>query len=450
MNRFIPLVIIFYATVSGLVLFFTVTNWPVYGESLRTILLYIGLPAFGLLVNLFLLAGSWFRIRETYVLITLPALAAAYAFEFWVVFSQERFSENLVNLLEVAEQLSTDEQKIYLPIGHPKDQLILNNGHKVVPLGGVPKVRTITFVDNDLGYEIFISDRNGFRNPDDVWDLDQLALAFVGDSYTFGNSTTTEESFVGILRKENPAALNLGVGGNGPLSELATIIEYLPKFRPPLVFWFYYPNDLEQDIIGELNHPILPKYLEPAYSQSLSNFGESLTEARQIEYSDRLIQKRESEARSQNRDSLWSRLLFRDGINPLNEISFLSLRRARSVLGLVEGGGDWPEPNETELELILEKAKETVEGWGGTIVFVYLPSWNELINHDRSKVRYTKAAKSAASNAEIEIIDLTNAFSSHPDPKSLFPWRKPGHYGAEGHRLVADRILEWLKIRKTL
>ena len=114
MNRFIPLVIIFYATVSGIVLVFTVTNWPVYGESLRTILLYIGLPAFGLLFNLLLLSGSWFRVREMYVLVTLPTLVAAYAFEFWVVVSQEIFSENLVDLLEVAEQLSTDEQKIYL------------------------------------------------------------------------------------------------------------------------------------------------------------------------------------------------------------------------------------------------------------------------------------------------------------------------------------------------
>ena len=42
---------------------------------------------------------------------------------------------------------------------------------------------------------------------------------------------------------------------------------------------------------------------------------------------------------------------------------------------------------------------------------------------------------------DIPIIDIHNeVFKTHPDPLSLFPFRIPGHYNAEGYRLVAEAI----------
>ena len=51
-----------------------------------------------------------------------------------------------------------------------------------------------------------------------------------------------------------------------------------------------------------------------------------------------------------------------------------------------------------------------------------------------------------ASELNIPIIDMhKEAFEPHSDPLSLFPFRKYGHYNAEGYRLVAETISKRLK-----
>ena len=45
----------------------------------------------------------------------------------------------------------------------------------------------------------------------------------------------------------------------------------------------------------------------------------------------------------------------------------------------------------------------------------------------------------------IPVIDtVDSAFLAHGDPLSLFPFRRPGHYNAAGHRVVAEAVLEAL------
>ena len=121
-------------------------------------------------------------------------------------------------------------------------------GEVVVPLGGVPNVPTAVWVTQSDEPDIYLSDRFGFRNPDKVWDTPHVRLAAVGDSFTFGAQSTIENSIVGRLRSLEPSTVNLGNGGNGPLTELATIREYLTPAKPEIVIWFYYRNDLEQDL----------------------------------------------------------------------------------------------------------------------------------------------------------------------------------------------------------
>ena len=46
-----------------------------------------------------------------------------------------------------------------------------------------------------------------------------------------------------------------------------------------------------------------------------------------------------------------------------------------------------------------------------------------------------------ATELDIPIIDIhSKVFDSHPDPLSLFLFRMPGHYNAEGYKLVAEEI----------
>jgi hypothetical protein len=76
---------------------------------------------------------------------------------------------------------------------------------------------------------------------------------------------------------------------------------------------------------------------------------------------------------------------------------------------------------------------------------VYLPRFGEIINDDRTKARYREAALAASREAGVLVIDLMDAFQHHPDPKSLWPARRPGHYGAAGHRFVAEQVMDQLR-----
>jgi hypothetical protein len=45
----------------------------------------------------------------------------------------------------------------------------------------------------------------------------------------------------------------------------------------------------------------------------------------------------------------------------------------------------------------------------------------------------------------IPLIDVSQAFQSHGDPLSLFPFRRFGHYNDEGNRIAAVAILNELR-----
>ena len=325
----------------------------------------------------------------------------------------------------------------------------LASGEVVVPLGGIPRAPTLVWADNEAGYQVYLSDRYGFRNPDAVWDFERLSLAAIGDSFTFGAATTTVESFVGQLREAAPATVSLGRGGNGPLSELGTIAEYLPPYRPRLVLWFYFPNDLEQNLYVEKQNPILSRYLEPGFRQGLVDRPGELAETLRAAYLDRIrAAPNPALAATEGRGESapwWARFKFESGPNPLNSLDILTLRRTRTVLGLIEGGGDWPVPDQTGFRAILDRAQVIVDEWEGTLVVVYLPRFGEIINDDRTKARYREAALAASREAGVLVIDLMDAFQHHPDPKSLFPTRRPGHYGAAGHRFVAEQVMDQLR-----
>ncbi len=69
----------------------------------------------------------------------------------------------------------------------------------------------------------------------------------IGDSFTQGSCVLPGEDFasqIRILTKQS--AISLGMSGNGPLIELASLKEYGLQKKPQIVLWFYFErNDLE-------------------------------------------------------------------------------------------------------------------------------------------------------------------------------------------------------------
>jgi len=292
-------------------------------------------------------------------------------------------------------------------------------GRSFSPLGGIPNRRTIVYADTSDGFDVYVADRYGFRNDDQLWDR-AVAVVAVGDSFTFGSSAASNESFVAVLSKSIGPVINLGFGGNGPLSALATLVEYGAALNPRLVLWFYYPNDLEQDLSFEYRNDILVKYLNSGFQQELAqNMAAIGPEMERHFWANYEAWK----ARQSREEEIAYDLVawFETGVghNPLNAISGLTLRRTRKVLGLIEGGGDWPEPPRSLFHDVLQEAKQLAASVESRIVFVYLPSWSEIIMGDETKARYRDAALDVAKNLQLPVINLRPAFLQPSDPRSL-------------------------------
>ena len=97
---------------------------------------------------------------------------------------------------------------------------------------------------------IYQSDRYGFNNPDSEWDADEIVWLLTGDSFAEGVSVQPGEDIAGQLRTiTQESSISLGRSCNGPLMELAELIEYADAIKPKRVLWTYYEeNDLLHDL----------------------------------------------------------------------------------------------------------------------------------------------------------------------------------------------------------
>ena len=99
-----------------------------------------------------------------------------------------------------------------------------------------------------------------------------------------------------------------------------------------------------------------------------------------------------------------------------------------------------------DLELfrtILHEARATVAAWGGRLYFIYLPTWARYRSPDLAS-QDREAVLQIVNESNIPIVDVHEAFASHPDPLSLFPFRRHAHYNITGHHLVAEEVLKRL------
>ena len=96
--------------------------------------------------------------------------------------------------------------------------------------------------------------------------------------------------------------------------------------------------------------------------------------------------------------------------------------------------------NITNFSKILFNANKLVEENNSEMYFVYLPKYPGVYK-DYNYSIYEKVIETVR-NLNIPIIDLYPIFSSHPDPKSLFPLRRFGHYNEKGYKLVVEELLK--------
>ena len=313
-----------------------------------------------------------------------------------------------------------------------------SNGDELMPLGGISNTQTL--LCNESGQFVsYLSDEHGFRNPPGIWNLPRVDIAAVGQSFTQGYCVPDGQGFVDLLRTQNRRVLNLGISGQSSLLELAAIREYLPRYAPKAVLWFFTEGIDLSDLRDESMHPFLMRYLDPAFSQNLL--------ARQSEV-DQLLRQ------------VVSRVEARDRARPpARTPSFVerSMERAklwtlRHKLELVYGSNSeepavWSMLEQTSHNLLstaLDQAKTVTGSWGGTLYFVYLPSWSRYRNSPRPANREHQEVLKLVKALGIPVIDVQPAFQAQDDPLSLFPFRKFGHYDERGNRVVASTLIRSL------
>jgi hypothetical protein len=316
--------------------------------------------------------------------------------------------------------------------------IIRIKGAEVLPLGGISNKTSV--LCNETGDYIFYqSDEHGFHNPKRLWNSARLDVAVLGDSFAHGFCVPSHEHFIALIREHYPATLSLGLGGNGPLLELATLKEFLPSLRPKIILWAYFEKNDLIELRDETRAPLLLQYLKPNFRQGLISRQGDIDQAL-LAY----VEKEKSQAVRRMHETN-----NRKQMKKFAEIAKLST--VRSTLGLVsnqentqkQGAGADQAAGMALFRAVLLQAKTTAETWGGSLYFLYLPQWERyalpsLVKQDREQVLEIVA------NFKIPVIDLHSVFESHGDRLSLFPFRRSGHYNTDGNRLLAATVLQQL------
>jgi len=300
---------------------------------------------------------------------------------------------------------------------------------RIFPLAGISKRLTVHC--NESGEMItYPSDRYGFNNPDHVWEKRPSVIA-IGDSFTQGDCVAQEDTIPSTLKKltgEN--VINLGMGGNGPLIQYATLAEYGSILRPKLVLWLYFEGNDLFELVTEQQSPTLVSYLESSNSQRLIE--------RQAEIDGVLLKWLESQDFSRGKYTIQN---------------FFKLKRLRGLLlsALSQGvqprnfASIWP-----LMQKILIQGKKITESWGGQFIFVYLPAYPRYSGDviDQNQYLDKSSVIESVKRINIPVIDIHENFSNEEDPLKYFPHRRNGHYSKEGYLMVSRSLAEKLELNR--
>ena len=330
--------------------------------------------------------------------------------------------------LEIYKELKENNKEI--TVFFPPSYLLGKNYHTdIFSLSGLSNSETIYCNENGY-YSIYKSDRYGFNNPDSEWDKKEIEYLLVGDSFTHGACVNRPNDIGSVLRNlSNKSVLNLGMGGNGPLIEYATLREYLKTNVKKVLYVYYEGNDF-RDLKNEKKNQILIKYLKDL------NFSQNLK-------------------LKQDEIDILSRRLINNEKNKKEKItkkdirSFLKLNETRTKLNnyLPEN----QKPNfETKKILIdefikiLNLTKDLIKQNNLELYFVYLPEYSHYkMNYDNTDYILVKKI---VNELKIPFIDIhQEVFLKEQNPLKLFPFELFGHYNIDGFKKIAETIYKFTK-----
>jgi hypothetical protein len=311
---------------------------------------------------------------------------------------------------------------------------ISSNGVPVLPLG--INAHASSYYCNESGsFAKFETDRHGLRNPDSVWEEAVVDVLIVGDSFAFGSCVEERDSIAGVIRQSFPATINTGQGANGPLLALGAIREYAVPLRARRVFWLFFENDLD-DLIRERANPILPRYLDPEFSQGLIHRAGELSP----------LVDDAVERYLQLRLDLQLRLASSPRSREAPDRSLLDFANTRGVLrATYQRLRDNPESTPRDLELfmqIVKTARKEIQAYGGELSFVYLPDCNPANNASQI---WRARLMASLREAQLTVLDGDSAITRLGS--KAFYYCPGSHFTPAGASAIAKLIIDQMAVR---
>lgn len=268
------------------------------------------------------------------------------------------------------------------------------------------------------------TDDYGFRNPPGG-PGGETEIMVLGDSFAEGMCLPEGQGMVGQLRGHaGGPVVNTASRGAGPLFELAVLGRYGPVFRPKVTLMAFFEGNDWENLRYEAGINWLAEALDPATDFGTPGWTEADRMAAQP-----IIARWWAGSAASVGELFLRRSMLRN---------YLALQNTALVLGLHYPKAMPPDPNYVP---VLSRAAEITESWGGRMVLVYIPAHNRfagLIPHGFVNEDLRQMVRQAASETGVAVIDLTETFLRHPDPKSLYA--ADSHFSQAGAALAAEEI----------
>jgi hypothetical protein len=319
--------------------------------------------------------------------------------------------------LDIYKEIKKNNKKFTISYT-PNYILDENDTNVLFPLSGVSNSETIFC--NENGYlSIYQSDRYGFNNPDNEWDEKEIEYLLVGDSFTHGACVNRPDDISSVLRNlSKKSVLNLGMRGNGPLIEYATLREYL-NTKVKKVLWIYFEGNDAGNLENEKKNDILINYLKDL------NFTQNL-KFKQNDIDDLLSDLIEERVKERERE-----------IFKFELIKFIKIYNTRFLILPALA----PAP---EFKQILQLTKELANKNNSKLYFVYLPGYSRY-KKTYDNTNY-KLVEEIVNELKIPFIDIhKEVFEKEQNPLKLFPFELFGHYNVDGFKKVAETIYKFSK-----
>ncbi len=370
-------------------------------------------------------------IKQYLIISGISLIVSLYLFEGYITFTkpflkiqsfekQDKKKWDRRTRIQVFEDLKKNNQNVTIRVV-PKHLLKKNN-----PFLYLSSTSNSLIIDcNENGYySTYQTDRYGFNNPDNEWDKEEIEYLLIGDSFANSACVNRPDDIGSVLRTiSNKSVLSLGVNGNGPLLEYATLREYLDT-NIKKVLWIYYEGNDFKDLQNEKKNRILMNYIKDlTYSQNLK------IKQKEIDYFNRKYIDQMSLIKK-NKKTKFEKY-----------IKFVKLYNTRLLI--------FPSKSYTpellpEFKKILQLAREFTKKNNSKLYFIYLPEYNRYkITYDDTNYNLIK---NIVTELKIPFIDIhKEVFENELNPLKLFPFELPGHYNVDGYKKVAETIYKFTK-----